>query len=515
MKEGDLENFNNPMVEKNKKKRRVLILHIDYPESGDFPLHKIVKSRATLRIKERKEQISTEVKSITINGANSLNDSVSDFFNWLKEGSTSESEEPPILEIIHHGFNPDREETEEVRSGAYLGKKLCKHVDFEEFGYFELNAISCFFARENNEGISQLDQLLIELMKHGAKHFVGCGSRETISMPLKEIKETNLTESDLNRFTKSGLDYVKELDIYLKENESDFEKLLDKLEEQVISRYETFEKLLIDYNKSQKKYDELERERTEANEAFDNFHKSFNLHDNKILESLIDLSSELLKLKRRLRIKKYQGFFFDGKFDGKVVTEKDVKDAELNYNKAYSQAIGSITDPNELATIVNYMKKLNKRNNSIYEFELQENLNDEKYSLKNKAYEAYNEKKDLLEFYLRFYYYKSFSLLRDKYPNIKMPAGYDFHLRQIKTKDGRFKGSGAGIRGEVGPDGNFVADVYYSPTLDSEQPQLVKILTPDGLKAFIEMHKAAANQRNSGQSSELNSWQSAQNSRTP
>ena len=241
MKEGDLENFNNPMVEKNKKKRRVLILHIDYPESDEIPLHKIAESRVTFRIKEREEEISTEVKSITINGANSLNKSVSEFLIWLKKGSISESEEPPILEIIHHGFNPDREETEEVRTGAYLGRELCKHVDFEEFGYFELNAISCFFARENNEGISQLDQLLIELMKHGAKHFVGCGSRETIYMSNKEIEETNLTESGLDGFTERGLDYIRELDIYLKENESDFDKLLDKLEEQVISRYETFD----------------------------------------------------------------------------------------------------------------------------------------------------------------------------------------------------------------------------------------------------------------------------------
>ena len=507
MKEGDLENFNNPIAEKNKKKRRVLILHIDYPESGEIKLHETVKLRATLRIKEREEQISTEVKSITINGANSLNDSVSDFFNWLKEGSTSEIEEPPILEIIHHGFNPDREETEEVRSGAYLGKKLCKHVDFEKFGYFELNAISCFFARENNEGISQLDQLLIELMKHGAKHFVGCGSRETISI----FKQ----ENDLDELTESELVYMKQIDILLKENESDPFKLSDKLEEEVILLYETFEKLLIDFNKYQKKYkasyNELERERKEAIEALNNLDESLDLFDNETLSSLVDLSSHVFYLKKVLSTKKYRGFFLGGR----IVTEKDVKDAEITYNEAYIKAIESITDSNELETIVNYMEKYNKRHNTKYESELQEMIFTQKILLKNEAYKAYTKKKDLLEFYLKAYFNKELSLLRDKYPNIKIPAGYDYHLRQIKTKDGRFIASGVAIGDEVDSNGNFVANVYYSPTLDSEQPQLVKILTPDGLKTFIEKHKAAANQRNSGQSSELNSGQSAQNSRTP
>ena len=406
MPDPDFKKLTKTTAVKQKKKRRVLIVHINY-SNDTTPLYGLTDARTKALNKDHKDE-QCEVRIVHINGGarsipdppdpkNEISVELSKQLNWLKEGSKMDTEGTATLEIIQHGENPDQAQTREERSGSTLGNKLAKHTNFEEFGYFEGHVNSCYFGRENNEGISQLQQFYIELMDHGATHFVGKGSREHVITIV-----TPTTSDDLMKLPE------------LKEE-------VDRLEQEI-------NQLSLDYKEAELRDKHLMEERDKAETTW---------------------------------------------LDAKDTHENASIIAELKTK--YYKLQGEFTE--------NIFKKTDFHS---------------KLQVSNIHYHFIKEKLNSLII---------FSILREKYPGQNFDVGTEFNMRESKNKNGFMEPTDLGLFNAVGTNGNFVADVYYSPNPDSEQPQLVKILTPDGVKAFTEKHMEQAKDKRLGQS--------AQNSRTP
>ena len=459
----DLKDFTKPTAHKHKKKRRVFILCIDYPK--DPALVHLAKWRHINLVDEYgSDKIEVE-KMHTNNGSDALThksisiSSLAHYLEWLKEGSLSDDEEPPILEIIHHGANPDEMETPENRTGKYLAEILSNFVKFEDFGYFEMNIISCFFARQNHEGISQLDQLCTELMNKGAKHFVCKGSTEL----LRYIKDP-----------KQPPDNLEELD-----------KELNNLNETIIELNMQLEELSI-------KVPQLKKAEDKAKNELDKLGKPTTPIGQKVLESLLDSRSKLYEEKVILSRRS------SDKYNREILRK-----LEKDYASTCSEAFKKVENLDDLKAIKHYLQKNEEYYDKKFEHliassDLKEHIN----TKLEKAIECYNVLRDR---FVASFDQISISKLLEKYPKIEIKEGLIFNSRGIITKDGRRKETDVSLPDDVGSDGNFKGTVWIATNPDKlktgQDPELITLRTPEAVQEYREKNINASKKDVSSQSS--------------